>query len=85
VTGFAVFFATLSAGVHVAPGAVLWSGNGNHYDLVLDYRVSWSDARDAAEATDFMGVSGHLVTITSAAENQFISDNFSIDQSSQFA
>lgn len=39
-----------------------YSGNNN----------SWSTASSAAQASTFMGVSGHLATVTSAAENNFL-------------
>jgi len=35
--------------------------------------ISWADANSAASALTFMGASGHLATITSALENDFIS------------
>lgn len=55
---------------------VLYQGNGNHYELVLDANIGWFDARDAAAARSFQGVPGHLVTITSAGENAFLYSTF---------
>ncbi|MCC6473495.1 MAG: PEP-CTERM sorting domain-containing protein [Burkholderiales bacterium] len=62
-----------------APAApVLNPGNGNHYELVLvpdpftGSNNSWATASAAAAASDHLGVNGHLATITSAAENQFL-------------
>ena len=62
---------------------VQWSsangGNDHWYDVVLVERetfLSWEEARDLAEAAG-----GHLVTITSSAENEFVSSLLSkVDQ-----
>lgn len=65
-----------------SPAAPLeWTGNGHHYQLSLtleneaDHFLTWTQARAKAESLSFQGVSGHLVTITSAAENAFLVDN----------
>ena len=49
--------------------------NGHYYDLVLGSKT-WTASRDAAAASSFLGSSGHLVTITSAAENEFVRSTF---------
>ena len=54
------------------PVAVEWpisaGGNGHYYEAVLvPEGISWDDAKAAAEAKG-----GHLVTITSEAENEFV-------------
>jgi hypothetical protein len=55
-------------------------GNGHHYQLSLtlenaaDHFLTWTQARARAQNLSFQGVSGHLVTITSAAENAFLVD-----------
>ena len=52
-------------------------GNGHYYDYVLrTASFTWTAARDEAAATSFMGVSGHLATITSDAESQFLGNQF---------
>jgi hypothetical protein len=69
---------TLSPNGQAAP--ILWSpslgGNGHYYDLVLPAdpsgNLTWFQARDAAAATSFLGSAGHLVTITTAAEDAFL-------------
>lgn len=43
-------------------------GNGHAYEFVESSGVTWDDARDAA------GAQGYLATITSQAENDFVSD-----------
>jgi hypothetical protein len=46
---------------------------GSHYYVfVKDIDRNYTDAEAAARARVFRGVSGHLVTITSSAENEFI-------------
>jgi hypothetical protein len=58
----------------------MWSGNGHHYQLSrslvnqIDHYLSWTQARVRAESLSFQGVSGHLVTITSQGENDFLVD-----------
>jgi len=54
------------------PGAVEWpisaGGNGHYYEAVLvPEGISWDAANTTAEAKG-----GHLVTITSEAENEFV-------------
>lgn len=44
---------------------------GHAYELVAA-SLSWSNARAAAAARSYFGVSGHLATVTSAAEQSFI-------------
>jgi hypothetical protein len=56
-------------------------GNDHYYQHVGDYndpsqRWSWQTSITLAAAMSYQGLPGHLVTITSAAESQFITDNF---------
>ena len=55
---------------------VLNSANGHIYEKVTS-SVTWAQARDAAAARSIRGVSGHLVTVTSAAEQTFLTSSFS--------
>ena len=55
-------------------GAALFDG---HYYLAVETQESWTDARDAAEARSFNGLTGYLATITSAEENTFVADKVS--------
>lgn len=48
-----------------------WSENG-HYYAVINQVTSWQQAKVLAEGMVFMGVRGHLATITSEAENTFV-------------
>jgi len=60
-------------------GPIQWAmddgGNGHFYHLVQSYTY-WDDARALAESLLYRGKAGHLVTINSAEENQFITDTF---------
>jgi hypothetical protein len=58
-----------------SPQMVRWSGNGNFYELVPDWRT-WLKAKDEAETRSFLGAKGHLVTLTSPGEQSFIVDTF---------
>jgi hypothetical protein len=54
-------------------------GNGHYYEWVPAGRtpsITWTEARDEAAAASFMGVAGHLATITSDAESQFLGSQF---------
>jgi len=57
-------------------GVVLHPGTGNHYELVLAAGIGWFAARDQAAQRSFRGVPGHLVTITSQGENDFLYATF---------
>lgn len=67
--------ATASGQAYSAP--ILWSGNGHYYDLIMPgsahpANYTWHEARDEAAGMTHLGSSGHLVTVTSAAESQFL-------------
>ena len=63
-------------GAEAAPVAF----GSHYYDLVLvadpftGTNNSWETARDAAAASAYLGLPGHLATIDSAAENDFLRD-----------
>tara|TARA_R110002096_G_scaffold128768_2_gene277103 strand:- start:6145 stop:7611 length:1467 start_codon:yes stop_codon:yes gene_type:complete len=63
-----VFATTISSPVLVADGDF----DGRHYEVYAADGISWADANAAAEASTFEGVTGHLATITSAAEDLFV-------------
>jgi tRNA A-37 threonylcarbamoyl transferase component Bud32 len=52
-----------------------WSGNGHYYERVDARQITWAAAKAAAEHERFLGATGHLATITSQAENEFIVAN----------
>jgi hypothetical protein len=52
---------------------VFGGGNGHFYELKQPPGgINWTNANTAAQASTFRGVNGHLATVTSAAENNFI-------------
>ncbi len=70
---------------------VEWSvasgGNGHYYALVATQNtldISWTDAKTAAESQMHMGATGHLATLTSQAEDEFLKASFETEISSQF-
>jgi hypothetical protein len=77
--------------VHAAP--VQWSGNSHYYEAIKDpaRKITWTEARDAAQIATFAdGLGqmwhGHLATLTSAAEEAFVStDSFLGDIKSLYA
>lgn len=46
--------------------------NGHYYEYVAAPGITWTDAKAAAEARTYGGLTGYLATITSAAENAFV-------------
>jgi hypothetical protein len=72
-----VFFLTLMGMMATANATpVLWEANGHYYEIItIENRISWDSARLSAAASSFLGLQGHLATITSSAENIFISNN----------
>ena len=51
------------AGAEAAP---IQFGN-SYYEFVPDESITWSEASAAASGSTFMGVNGHLATVTSSA------------------
>lgn len=56
-------------------GVVTFSSNGNSYDAIAG-NMTWDAASVVAQSMTYNGVQGHLATITSAAENLFITNSF---------
>ncbi|MEE9208800.1 MAG: lectin-like protein [Gemmatimonadota bacterium] len=55
---------------------LVWAGNGHAYDAIdAPFGITWVDARDAAAAAALDGCFGHLATLTSAEENEFVAAN----------
>ena len=63
---------------------VQWPTNGHYYELVLT-NITWQDALATASSNSFAGLPGHLATVTSSAENDFILTNFATGTGSSFA
>ena len=51
-------------------------GANNHYYEAVPGALTWAQARDAAGARTHLGQHGHLVTITSAEEQTFVTSSF---------
>lgn len=69
--------ACVLAGAAAAQTPIQWnSGTGanGHYYRYVDDQVTAEAAFAAAAATNYLGMAGYLVTITSDAENTFVSD-----------
>ncbi len=71
--------------IEVLPGnivdnAFIWSadegGNGHAYWTMGRWHIDWNESKRTAEEAVFHGSSGHLATITSAAEEQWIEHTF---------
>ena len=54
--------------------ALYFGGNGHFYEFVPANQISWIDAKAAAEASTLNGLQGYLATVTSQAENDFITN-----------
>lgn len=69
-----------SAGI-IQEWKVADGGNGHFYELVLPSNaassLTWLQARDAAAGEALLGSQGHLLTVGSAAENEFVRQQFS--------
>lgn len=74
-TKLAVCMGVFSIGTTLAI-PVFNPGNGHYYDIVtLDPaggQITWDNARAAAEIASHLGAAGHLATITSQEERDFI-------------
>jgi hypothetical protein len=55
---------------HAAP--VYDSSNGHYYDVILSSSVDWNTAVTAALSQYYLGLEGHLATITSASEDAYV-------------
>jgi hypothetical protein len=71
--GVLVFTPLLICGVNATP--VYYSVTGHYYDAIAAPGITWTAAKSAAESQSYAGVNGHLVTITSQGENDFIVAN----------
>lgn len=63
---------------------IYFADTGNYYELIAG-SPSWDDARASANSLSYLGSAGHLANITSAAENAFITANFSTGENNQLA
>lgn len=70
---------TIEASLSGGEGDVYNPGNKHVYQVVYagGEGINWDDARQAAEAMEYGGVSGYLATVTSQEEHDFISSRIS--------
>lgn len=61
-----------------------WPGNGHWYEFVV-ISVPWEDARFMAQSLQYQEDYGHLATITSADENDFLATTFASEEAEFFA
>jgi hypothetical protein len=52
-------------------GSVPNPANGHFYEFISSPNITWTDAKTAAEGRSLFGLTGYLVTVTDAAENEF--------------
>jgi hypothetical protein len=62
----------LTASILNGRGTPIFNPENGHYYEAFSGSLSWPTARDNAAAMSYMGLSGHLVAITSASENNFV-------------
>jgi len=69
----ALLFASATSFVRgeVVEGPIVRGPTGNFYQVILNFGITWDSAKFEAESR-FHGQSGHLATITSAGEHQFV-------------
>jgi len=74
--------ALLCMDMNVQAAPVQWSGNGHWYDAISfgsNWRTqhpNWIQSKSMAESSYYQGIQGHLATITSQEENDFITSAF---------
>lgn len=77
---YAICLIVLGA-AHTTGAPVRWNdGNGHYYELVRPPQgATWTEARDAAAGSTYLGEPGYLVTVNSQAEWNFIINTFPED------
>ncbi len=69
----AATIATTAIASQSSAAPVQWAGNGHYYELIVE-TTSWTSAESAASSMTHAGLTGHLVTITSQEEQDFLSN-----------
>jgi Lectin C-type domain len=73
-----LFFALEGASAHAQTEWTVASGGNGHFYQLVATSLTWPQARDSAAALSFGGFTGHLVTLSSQAENNFLRDTFGV-------
>ena len=63
----------------IPPAPIYNPENGHYYNVIFAPSITWEDAKDAAQSLSYSGMNGHLATITSPDENEFIITNIADD------
>lgn len=74
----AIFWAIQSEAGPIVQWKIEDGGNGHYYERVDLNGVTWTHARELAAASLYAGLSGHLATITSQAETDFLIGNLPV-------
>jgi alpha-tubulin suppressor-like RCC1 family protein len=70
---FTVRFDLMAESIRPGPcRAEYFPGTGNYYEFIPASGIRWSTAREVAETRSCNGLGGHLATITSPEENNFV-------------
>lgn len=72
----ALLFSALAGAMITAQAATVLNPSNGHYYEVVANPLSWHDAAAAASSSSYMGLSGHLATFTSSAENAWFTTTF---------
>jgi uncharacterized repeat protein (TIGR01451 family) len=68
-------FLGVAASLPVAAQTPILNPANGHYYLAVAGSINWYNAQTAAEARSYLGARGHLATITSLAEKDFLNAN----------
>ena len=59
---------------YTPPTPVQNPDNGHYYQYIYNTEATWTEAKSLAETSRYNGIVGYLTTITSAVENDFVTD-----------
>jgi hypothetical protein len=77
IAGLAVGFLLIGIAGTGQASPVQWATNGHYYDAItVNGGIAWDNANASANSLTYDGMQGHLVTITSADENNLIISEF---------
>ncbi|MBN2217996.1 MAG: PEP-CTERM sorting domain-containing protein [Pirellulales bacterium] len=68
----------------LAAAPTYWLANGHYYERIDDANVTWNDAYADVASRSWLGVQGHLMTITSSAEQNFLANNSLLPPSGKY-
>ena len=57
--------------IKVVAAQIFLTDTGHYYEFFASPNITWGDANTAAATHSYLGVQGHLPTISSATENAF--------------